>query len=319
MNPRFRLALVVGGLVLMAVLVRQVGLATIASMIARVGWAFVAMVALYAIHSVFRALVLWICLGVHAVPFVDVLRIRFSGEAVEALTYTGPLLAEPAKGMLLTSRGVPTVNAFAAISLEYLLYTVSSAGVGAAAALLLLQHSPLPPGLHGAAVTLFVVMLGFIGATIAAAVSGVGLIAPTLRALRAAIGGARIESALNGISAVEAVLVDFLHTRPSKVLISVSLECVSHALLMTDVWVVLHALRLPATVRTLLVIEGSAKLVAFVFFFVPAQLGASEGSNALIFPILGLPVAAGVTLALLRRVRSVCIAGIGIAAGATLR
>ena len=65
-------------------------------------------------------------------------------------------------------------------------------------------------------------------------------------------------------------------------------------------------------------IEGSAKLVAFVFFFVPAQLGATEGSNALIFPIIGLPIAAGVTLALVRRVRSLCIAAIGIAASSTL-
>lgn len=319
MNSRLRLGLVVGGLLLMAVLVRRVGLPTIAGMVAQVGWAFIAMVVLYSVHSVFRALVLWVCLGVHAVPFIDVLRIRFSGEAVEALTYTGPLLAEPAKGMLLTSRGVPSVNAFAAISLEYLLYTASSAGFGAAAAALLLQHQPLPPGLHGAAVTLLIVMLGFIAGTIIAGVTGIGLIAPALRAVNAVIDGERIRSALAAVTAVERVLVEFLHTHPAKVLMSIGLECLSHALLMTDVWVVLHALHLPGTVRDLLVIEGSAKLVAFVFFFVPAQLGATEGSNALIFPIIGLPVAAGVTLALVRRVRSLVIAGIGIAASSTMR
>jgi len=319
MNPRFRVALVVGGLVLMAVLVRKVGPATIAGMLAQVGWAFLAMVLLYVVHSICRALVLWVCLGVHAVPFIDVLRIRLSGEAVEALTYTGPLLAEPTKGMLLTSRGVPTVNAFAAISLEYLLYTVSSAAFGAIAALLIMRHRPLPPGLHGAALALTIAMLAFIAATIVAGVTGTGLIAPAIRGANAIVGRDRLAVAVTAVADVERVLIEFLHTRPTRVLVSVVLECVSHALLITDAWVVLRALGLRPGLADLLVVEGSAKLVAFVFFFVPAQLGATEGSNALIFPIIGLPVAAGVTLALVRRIRSVCIAGIGIAASSTMR
>jgi hypothetical protein len=288
-------------------------------MLAQVGWAFAAMVLLYIVHSVCRAVVLWVCLGVHAVPFRDVLRIRFSGEAVEALTNTGPLLAEPTKGMLLTSRGVPAVNAFAAISLEYLLYTVTSAAFGAVAALLLLQHRPLPHGLGPAALTLLITMSAFIAGTILAGVTGVGLVAPALRGLNAMIAHDRIAAAVSGVSAVEAVLVEFLHRRPFRVGAAVALECLSHVLLMADVWVLLRALGLRPGIADLVLVEGSAKLVAFVFFFVPAQLGATEGSNALIFPIIGLPVAAGVTLALVRRIRSMCIAGIGIVAGSTMR
>ena len=319
MSPRARLLLVTVGLSLMAALVVRVGVGTIAAMVARVGWAFPLIVALYTVHSTFRALVLWVSLGVHAVPFVDVLRIRFSGEAVEALTYTGPLLAEPAKGVLLTSRGVPPVNAFAAISLEYLLYTVTSAAFGALAALLLLRMGPLPPGLHGAALTLMFAMIGFIVLTFAAGVSGIGLIAPALRTINRLIHRERVTAAIERIMEVEMVLVAFLHTQPWRVALSVVLEAASHALLLSDVWVVLHALGLRVTVLDLLIIEGSTKLVAFVFFFVPAQLGATEGGYALIFPVLGLPVAAGLTLALLRRIRGMCIAGIGLAAGSTMR
>jgi hypothetical protein len=318
MNHRLRVALVVGGLVLMAALVARVGAMTIVAMVGRVGWAFPLIVALYAAHSVLRAIVLWIGLGVHAVPFADVLRIRFSGEAVEALTYTGPLLAEPAKGVLLTGRGVPTVNAFAAISLEYLLYTVSSSAFGAAAAVLLLDRGPLPRGLHGAAIVLLVAMLAFIAGTAFAAISGIGLIAPAIRASGALIGRDRMAGVARAVADVEHVMVEFLHTRPGPVVASLMLETASHALLIAEVWAILRALALPAGLRDLLVIEGSAKLVAFVFFFVPGQLGATEGNYALIFPILGLPAAAGVTLALVRRVRSVCIAAIGIAAGSTI-
>jgi len=318
MSPRARLLLVTLGLALMTALVIRVGVGTIATMVAQVGWAFPLIVALYVIHSAFRALVLWVALGVHAVPFLDVLRIRFSGEAVEALTYTGPLLAEPAKGLLLTSRGVPPVNAFAAISLEYLLYTVTSAGVGAIGALLLLRMGSLSPGLHAAALTLLITMVGFIVLTFAAGMSGIGLIAPALRTVNRLIRRERVTAAIESIMEVEMVLVAFLHTQPWRVVLAIVFEAASHALLMSDVWVVLHALGLQVNVFHLFVIEGSTKLVAFVFFFVPAQLGATEGGYALIFPLIGLPVAAGLTLSLLRRIRSMCIAGIGLAAGSTM-
>lgn len=319
MSTRARLLLVTLGLALMAALVIRVGVGTMASMIAQVGWAFPAIVGLYVIHSVFRALALWVALGVHAVPIVDVLRIRFSGEAVEALTYTGPLLAEPAKGMLLTSRGVPTVNAFAAVSLEYLLYSVTSAAFGAVAAWMLLRLESLPPGLHGAAVTLMIAMIAFIVLTFAAGISGLGLIAPGLRFINRLLHHERVTAAIESVMEVEMILVAFLHTRPWRVALAVVFELASHALLMSDVWVVLHALGFHPTLREPLIIEGSTKLVAFVFFFVPAQLGATEGGYALVFPMLGLPVAAGLTLSLLRRIRSMCIAGIGLAAGSTMR
>jgi hypothetical protein len=149
-------------------------------------------------------------------------------------------------------------------------------------------------------------------------VTGVGLIAPSLRAMNAMLSRDRIAAAIGGIAEVERVLVDFLHQRVGRVVVALLLETASHVLLMAEVFVMLRSLAIGVSARDVLVIEGSAKLVAFVFFFVPAQLGATEGGNALIFPLLGLPVAAGVTLALVRRIRSVCIAGIGLVAGGTM-
>jgi hypothetical protein len=303
----------------MGALVARVGVGVVGRMIADAGWAFVIIVALYVIHSVVRAVVLWVALGVHAVPFGDVLRIRFAGEAVEALTYTGPLLAEPAKGMLLTRRGVPPINAFAAIALEFLLYSATSAVFGAIAAFLLLTHGPLPPGLHGAAVALLIAMVVFVIATIVAGATGIGLIAPSLRAVNAMIRHHRVAAAIRNVAEVEQVFVDFLHTHVWRVGAAVLLESVSHVLMATEVLVLLRAFGLQPSLYDVVVIEGSAKLVAFVFFFVPAQLGATEGGNALIFPVLALPVAAGVTVALIRRIRSLCIAGIGLAVSSTMR
>src|SRR6059036_2278088 len=103
-----RLLLLVVGLSVAASLVWYEGPRLIAGMLARVGWRFAAAAAIYAMHVGIRAVALWRSLLDGPVRFADVLRIRLSGEAVEMLTFTGPFLAEPAKGWLLTNRGVTT-------------------------------------------------------------------------------------------------------------------------------------------------------------------------------------------------------------------
>jgi len=53
----------------------------------------------------------------------DALAIRFCGEAVQSLTFTGPLLAEPTKAWLLERRGLTLKEGFAATISEYLICT----------------------------------------------------------------------------------------------------------------------------------------------------------------------------------------------------
>lgn len=63
---------------------------------------------------------------------------------------------------------------------------------------------------------------------------------------------------------------------------------------------------------------GSSRVSAdcpasLAFFFIPWQLGASEGVYALLFDTLGLTSTLGVGVALARRVRSVLATGVGLA------
>src|SRR5262249_38119548 len=76
--------------------------------------------------------------------FAEVLKVRLSGEAIETLTFTGPFLAEPAKGWLLTRRGLAGVDAFSAVAIEYLMYTLTSAWMSTIALWLLLSRAALP-------------------------------------------------------------------------------------------------------------------------------------------------------------------------------
>src|SRR5437867_3138866 len=107
--------LLLTGLAVVAWLVWHVGPQIVGRMLVHVGWSFPAIAGIYAIHVVVRATALWRTMPAGNVRYTDVLRIRVLSEAVERLTFTGPFLAEPAKGWLLTRRGLSTVSAFAAV------------------------------------------------------------------------------------------------------------------------------------------------------------------------------------------------------------
>jgi hypothetical protein len=286
----------------------------IAGMLARIGWRFAVAAAIYAAHVAVRAVALWRTLVDAPVRFADVLRIRLSGEAVETLTFTGPFLAEPAKGWLLRNRGVATDAAFAAVITEYLLYTVVASWLMVAALWLLLARGALPPGIRPAAVAAMAIVIAFLAAFAFAAISGVGLIVPLLRASRALIGRQNAERAAREFRPVEELIIRFLHERSGRLAEVSAIETTAHGLLIMEIWIVIGALGFSPSWIASIIVEGGVKFVTIAFAFIPGQFGASEGVYALLATAVGLPTAAGLTLALVRRVRGLLIAAAGVLA-----
>jgi hypothetical protein len=305
MTRTTRVLLLAAGLVVLAMLVRRTGVSTIAVMLRRVGWGFVAVSALYASHVAVRAAALWRSIADDALTYREVLYVRLAGEAVEMLTFTGPFFAEPAKGYLLKRRGVEGAEAFGAVAIEYLLNTLTASWMAAAALSILLSRRLLPDAFTAPA-------LGIIAGTVAftigcawASASGIGIIAPTIRLLGARNVASRVEP-------VERVLVGFMRRHPLRMCGVLAIEAAGHALLAAEVWVVLEALGLPLAPADPLLVEGGVKFISVAFFFIPGQVGASEGVYSLLVSALGFPAAAGLTLALVRRVRGLIVAGIGV-------
>jgi Lysylphosphatidylglycerol synthase TM region len=309
-----RLLLLVCGLTIVALLVWRAGPHLVADMLARVRWSFPAVAAVYAVHLAVRAAALWRSVLGSQVRYAEVLRVRISGEAVEMLTFTGPFLAEPAKGLLLERCGIATVDAFAAVATEYLLYTVVSASVGIVALCLLLARGALPPGGRPAAVGALGMTIAFVAAFAYAAVTGTGLLGPMVHASRRLIGVRRAEIAVQKLGPIEAALIAFVHAHPGPLAHVLALETVAHALLTMEIWIVIAALGFPFSWTDPLIVEGGAKFVAIAFAFVPGQIGASEGAYTLLVTAIGLPAAAGLTLALVRRLRGLLVAAAGVVA-----
>jgi len=245
----------------------------------------------------------------------DVLRVRLLGEAIETLTFTGPFLAEPAKGWLLTKRGLTGADAFGGVAIEYLLYTLVSAWMAAIALALLVSRGALPVLLRTPVAGIVAGVVAFTVGCLVAAVTGVGLIVPAVRALGAIAGPARdrLVGAAVRIEPVERVLVTFMHRQPARLAEVLGIETAGHALLALEIWIVVGALGFPVGFAQPLIIEGAVKFISVAFFFVPGQIGASESVYTLLFAAIGLPGAVGLTMALVRRVRGLIVAGAGLA------
>jgi len=315
-----RVVLLLAGLALLVYLVAELGPGEILAMLGRIGWGFVPLAGLFAAHQAIRAVALRLCaVRSNAVRLTDALAVRLSGEAVQFLTSTGPFLAEPSKAMLLGRRGLTTTEGFAATLAEYLSYTFVSAAMLAGAMVWMLATVELPPALRRAAVALLAVSLVFLAVAAVAIARRVYLLGGVVARLgRAPVVGRRLRYEPGAVRRMEDLLLGILHERPGRFLRVLLLETLAHAVLVAELWWILRLSGEPARALHVLVLESAGKFTTLAFFFVPGQLGAMEGVNAVLFETLGYAAAAGVGVALARRIRSVLAAGAGLAALAWL-
>ena len=301
----------VAALTALVLVVRHIGPGTIAGLIRQVGWSFWLITLLYAAHTALRGVALWQTLPAGAIPLLDVIGIRFGAEGVEMLTLTGPFLAEPAKAWLLHRRGIDTPAAFGAVAAEYLLYNLTAAWLGAGALAVLLSRGALVRGLNVPAHGLLIGIAALTIGCAVTAVTGRGIVASAFHAIARLVAPRRADAATARVRRMEGVLVAVLHDDPRRLAAMLAVELAGHALLVIEIMVALDALRLDAGLGSAFVIEGAVKWIGALFFFVPGQVGVSEGIYAMLLPAVGLPAAAGVTVALVRRARALIVGGLG--------
>ena len=302
----------------LAAIVYAMGPARIGALILASGWTFLWMVLLYSAQLALRAWILWRTLPSGRLSLLDVIRIRFAAEAVEMLTFTGPFLAEPAKGWMFVRRGISLSAAAATIAFEYLMYTLIAADLALVGLTALLHRQAFPPAVRDPVVVLVVCLGVFTGAVLFAAITGIGLIEPSVRAMAPLLGRRRADGILSRIRAVETPLLVLLHGSLRRFVEVAVVETMAHGLLVLEIWLLLRSLGLGSHAAVPFIVEGSVKFVNTVFFFVPGQIGAAEGVNAAIVSALGFPPAVGVALSLMRRARAAVVSLAGALAAPAL-
>jgi hypothetical protein len=306
-----RAVAIFSGLSLLAALFIGLGPARILSLITSLGWNFVVVVALFAGHELVRATAISRWLGPGSRPRVaELLRIRFLGEAAGALTRTGAFVAEPARAWLLARRGGQGIPGYSAVAGELVANSGTSAAVNVVVAGSLLL---LTAGLNGPVVALaHVVLWGslvYLCVVVGTITSRVRILGASARvATRLPFVGPRLRIDPGKVRELGDAISSALAQRPSVVARVLLLEVTAQAILVCEVYWAIRSMGVTASGTTALVIEVMTRAVTVVQF-----IGVTEAGFAAVFTWLGLPATVGFTLSLVKTLRSLTAAGIGIA------
>jgi hypothetical protein len=307
MSPRRRqhilsVAAVLGGLALFAWAARRAGVSEILDGIRRVGWGLIPILALGGVRFVARAEAWRLCTPrgrrmTHRQAFTAFL----AGDAMGNVTPFGLLASEPTK-VFLTRHHLATRDSISSLAVDNLLYSGSIVAVVLFAGGAMLATVPLPFAWREWGVVALAILLT---ATICAArivrrESGIGsLFPPRWRAQ---------------VATVRASIREFTSGHPLRLWRVLALDFGFHALAVLEAYLALRWLLGSAspTMREAFLFEALNRVVTVAFKFVPFRVGVDEASSGALAPLLAMDPVVGVSLAVVRKVRNLFWAGIGL-------
>ena len=243
--------------------------------------------------------------------FGRLFRVRLAADAISFFTIRG-LTGEPLKVMLLFDR-VPAAVTTAAITLERLAFAVMSLVVAGIVSYFAVRRLTMPGAwdVLFTLVSVVTVVAGFVLAMMARRRTGdyLGRVVAWIDTFtKRPLEASRV---IRFILAVEDVLLDLLRGDRRRLVILTVLPVVCYLITAFEVWLVLWAIGEPIGITAALTIETFARMGSIASAAIPAGLGALEASNAAPVAMLGL--GGGGALALVRRIRALLWAGIGLA------
>lgn len=291
------------GLALFTYAVRRAGVAEIIDGIQRVGWGLAAILALAGLRFIIRAECWRWCLPPgQSLPRRRALAAFLAGDAVGNVTPLGLLASEPTK-VLLTRHHLATRESVSSLAIENLIYAASVVAMIVIGLVVVAATVPLPRGWLATIVALLIAMA--VGAFVATRL---------LRGTWDPRSGERPRWR-ERLADIRAEVVRFSGVYPRRLWRVFALDLAFHALAVLEVFLALRWLlgdRSPTIVQAI-VFEALNRVITVVFKFVPFRVGVDEVLTGALAPILAVNPAAGVALAVVRKVRNLFWAAIGLA------
>jgi hypothetical protein len=301
-----RLSVALLGMALLVSLIRKIGPSTVVGQVKTVGWGLALIIALGGISHLTKTLAwrLTFSCDIRNVSFARTFGLRLVSEAIGSFGLPGQVLGETARVYLLGS-ALPVANSISSVTLDRGLYIVTSALVsvtGIVAALVLLSLSGTWR------------LYALLSASALTASLGVTAVAfqrrwPVLSAAAHVIESLpRFKNWVQGkqsiIDSAESNLFRFYHETPKAFWASLILNVACHGMAILEVYVLLHFMGARTGLLGAFVLEAFTKLINVVGALNPGNFGTYEGGNMILTRLLGIAGAAGLTLGLCRRARS---------------
>ena len=254
-------------------------------------------------------------LGNRRLHWVTMLRLRWIGEAVNALLPAAQIGGDFARARLLTAGGVPAGEATAAMVADVAIGAITQVlfTFFGAAALILGAQRDASARLHLGWLALVIgIGLGFAAALLVVARVGVGrlltalpLHLPRRLAARLSSGGAAIDRALRTIRG-----------QPRALLACSGWHLAAWLAQVVESWLVLRLLGRPISWTAALAIESLAASARGAAFAVPGGIGVQEGALVAVGAAFGVPAPAALALGVIKRGRELLVGAPAIVAWA---
>jgi len=230
---------------------------------------------------------------VAAPPFGELLRLRLAGDAINYLTPSATIAGEYARVAMLGDRLGADIRA-ASVVVAKSAQTLAQA-VFIAAGLLLLGAGLVIAG-PGRSLVFW----------------GLGLGLPLAILLVYGWTAARLSHVRASLRNAARCLAAFLRDHPGRVVLSTLMFVFAYGWGSFEAYWICRFLGIPVPVFTALAIEVLSVTVDGIVFVMPAKIGTQEGGKVAVFAALGLPASLGLAFGLVRHVRELSWASIGM-------
>lgn len=323
-----RLLTAILGAALLTYTIRQVGWDAVVAGVTSVGWWFLVILILGAVRMAFRSRAWMVCAedasgagnrdpgtgsgeATAGLPFTAAFGAMMAADALGNLTPLGLLASEPAKIMMARTR-VSTVTSIASVTIENAFYTLSVAIVLLTGTWLFFQRADVPATLEYFAEAIVVgAALG--GAAFLWTARRQPAVLSRLAPIVTKLAG-RADAPAEALRDVETRIYGVLQWPVARLARVAVWEAAFHVAAVAEVWIVLRLL--PGSSATTLtdafLMESAGRFVTVAFKFIPYRLGVDEAGSGAVAQMLGFGPVTGVTLALIRRIRILCLNVFGI-------
>jgi hypothetical protein len=293
----------VGGIGLFAYSVRQAGVRQILDAVSRVGWGLLPILVLSGLRFVLRAEAWRLCTPAGArLTLRQALMAFLAGDAIGNMTPLGLFASEPTK-VLLTRHHLATRESVASLAVDNLVYALSVVAMIAAGLVTMLLTVPLPFEMQEWSVVSLVIL-------VVACVGGVRVF--TMR--RHAAPARRVQW-LERLAQLRHSVLEFSAGHPARLWRAFAFDVIFHGVAVCEAFLTLRWLlgdRSPSFAEAIM-FESLNRVITAGFKFVPLRVGVDEAASGAFASFVGVNPAAGVALAVIRKVRSLFWTGVGLA------
>ncbi len=307
---RVELACLGLGVALLGATLWQVGLADLRRDLGVLGWGLVLVLGVESANVLLNTWgwLLAFPAGERTVSHRRLLAARLAGDGVNYLTPSATVGGEVLRVRLLGAR-VPLALRWATVSVAKMGQTVAQA------VFVVLGLGVVLPRLTGTAS--WIAWPAGLGAAVAVAVGFAWLLRRGLWAtLNGVVRGLGLGRVVPGAWAAPGREVDAAVSRLGGWRLAGSLGCFlgGWAVGAVEIYLILAWVGGPVDWHTALAVETGSVLLDGLLFFVPGKVGTQEGGKVLLFTLLGLSPARGLTVGVVRRIRELTYAGLGLVA-----